>query len=49
MTEAELLFVSQTLLSSAFYFGVFGGLVGAALVPAGAALYRAARRLFQWR
>ena len=33
MTEDQVLFISQTLLASAFYYGIAGGLVGSAIVP----------------
>lgn len=49
MTESELLFVSQTLLASAFYYGIAGGLVGWSFVPVVRFLFRRARAAFQWR
>lgn len=49
MTEEQTLYIAQTVLASAFYYGLAGGLVGACLV---ALLPRAFRRVvsfFRWR
>ncbi|CAN7615353.1 hypothetical protein [Acidovorax delafieldii] len=49
MTDDQVLFVQQSLVASSFYFGVAGGLVGAAIPSVCRFCYRAARGLFQWR
>lgn len=49
MTHDQVLFVQQSLVASAFYYGVVGGLVGAVIPSVFRFFYRAARGLFQWR
>lgn len=49
MSDDQVLFVADTLLASAFYYGLCGGILGSALIPVGRAAFRAVRRLFEWR
>lgn len=49
MTNDQLLYVTETLLATAFYYGFAGGLVGWALVPVARYAIRAGRSFFQWR
>lgn len=49
MTQSEMLYVSETVLASAFYFGVMGGVVGASLLLLAGVAFRAALRLFKGR
>jgi len=49
MSQHELIYVTQSLLASAFYYGVAGGLVGWAIVPVVKFVFRRARSLFVWR
>ncbi len=49
MTNDQVLYVADTLLATAFYYGFAGGLVGWALVPVARYAIRAGRRMFEWR
>lgn len=49
MSQADLTYISDTLLASAFYFGVMGGIVGAGLFLFIGVVYRVALRFFKGR
>lgn len=49
MTEDQTLYIAQTLLASAFFYGLAGGLVGAALFAFIPRAVRAAVALFRAR
>lgn len=49
MSQSDLLYVSQTLLASAFYYGVCGGISGYVLSSIASAAFRVVRRSIRGR